>query len=59
MEREGREGEDGTAEDAGGGLWLGWGQHTGEWIWRGHGAGMAGEKAINKTLKTQSLLDNY
>ena len=47
MEREGREGEDGTAEDAGGGLWLGWGQHTEEWIWRGHGAGMAGEKAIN------------
>ena len=36
--------------------WLG--QQTGEWIWRGHGAGMAGEKAINETVKTQSLIDN-
>ena len=42
-----------------GGLWLGWGQHTEECIWRGHGAGMAGEKAINKTINTQSLFDNY
>ena len=36
MEREGREGEDGTAEDAGGGLWLGWGNTQGN----GYGGGM-------------------
>ena len=59
MEREGREGGDGTAEDAGEDYGLAGGQHTEECIWRGHGAGMAGEKAINKTVKTQSLLDNY
>ena len=52
MEREGREGEDGTAEDAGEDYGLAGGQHTEEWIWRGHGAGMAGEKAINETIKT-------
>ena len=42
-----------------GGLWLGWGQHTEECIWRGHGAGMAGDKAINETVKTKSLLCNH
>ena len=42
-----------------GGLWLGWGQHTEECIWRGHGADMVGEKAINETVKTRSLLNNY
>ena len=52
MEREGREGGDGTAEDAGEDYGLAGGQHTEECIWRGHGAGMAGEKAINETVKT-------
>ena len=37
--------------------WLG--QHTEECIWRGHGAGMAGEKAIKETVNTESLLDDY
>ena len=59
MEREGREGGDGTAEDAGEDYGLAGGQHTEEWIWKGHGAGMAGEKAINETVKTKSLLCNH
>ena len=59
MEREGQKGWRWGGGRCRNGLWLGWGQHTEEWIWRGHGAGMAGEKAINETVKTESLLDNY
>ena len=61
--RKGLEGEDGRVK-------MGWrkmqewimawlGQHTEECIWRGHGAGMAGEKAIKETVNTESLLDDY
>ena len=55
MEREGREGEDGTAEDAGEDYGLAGGNTQGN----GYGGGMAGEKAINETAKTKSLLCNH
>ena len=38
---------------------MGGGKHTGEGIGGGHGGGMAGEKAINETVKTKSLLCNH
>ena len=59
MERERREGGDGTAEDAGVDYGLAGGNTQGN----GYGEGMErawlGEKAINETIKTQSLLCNY